>query len=380
LQLAISSNSSGMASKAAAVEAESPAAHAPELARKLLLTAATRGHVAAVQTLASCAPVQQCLDTGTVESVLEQLIKGDIACFQMVCAVPTAAQLDSAAFTRLLQAALRQGRQHRPGFVEHLLAFPTTQQFSADIVLQLLQALIKSRTAPPGGITAELCTRQAAQQLSSSAVEQLLFAALKRDISGSHNTCIQALCGLSAAGQWGSDTVARFLQAAHLPVSGALASWLCGLPELQQIDSAAVEKLIELALQNNRCVFTAHLLELPAAAQLSIDAMLRLTTSVLTCHGCDLYQGCMCCLLAHPMARQLGGSKVAQLLQKACARRCEVSTEQLCALPAAAGISTSRLVQILEAAVTTKYCVRALLRLPGAKQLNCDEIQWPRRW
>jgi hypothetical protein len=52
IQLAINSSSYSMAEAAAAVALKYPAALEPDVARKLLLTAATRGHTAALEILA----------------------------------------------------------------------------------------------------------------------------------------------------------------------------------------------------------------------------------------------------------------------------------------------------------------------------------------
>jgi hypothetical protein len=263
-----------MANNAAAVAVKFPAAHVPDVARKLLLTAANRGRTAAVRRLLQSKPVLQHVDAATMEIMLADFIKGtDPDGFKLVCKVPAAIQLDSAAVARLLQAALQQSRL---GFTELLLAFPATQQFGADMVVQLLHSLFKSITAQPDRITAKLCMLQAAQQLSSSVVEQLLLAAIERNGGSSCDTCTEALCGLPAARQLGSDSVARLLVAADAHRSMSCVSWLFQLPGLEQIDSAALEMLLKLAVLNDH---TAHLLELPAAAQLSTDAMVRLLDS-----------------------------------------------------------------------------------------------------
>jgi hypothetical protein len=248
-----------MADIAAAVAAEFPAAHVPDVARKLLLTAATRGNEAAVQALASCAPVQQCLDAGTLESVLEQSIKGECGCFEMMCNLPAASQLDSAAVARLLQAALQLGRQ---GFVKRLLRGTAAEQFRADIVVQSLHALLNSTTIHPNRFAAKLCMLPAAHQLGSSVVEQLLLAAIEGSNRGNIDNGLEALCGLPAATQLGSGSVTRLLQAAVKQNSRGCVYWLCRLPGLQQTDSAALESLIEAALLNPSFAVAACLLQL----------------------------------------------------------------------------------------------------------------------
>jgi hypothetical protein len=352
-----------MASVAAAVAAEFPAAHAPDVARKLLLTAATRVHASAVMTLASCDAMLQHLDVGTVESVLEQLIN-DLGCFEMICELPVASQLDSAAVARLLQAALQQGGSH---CLHSLLAFPAAEQFRADMIVQLLYVLLKCEIPQLDWFAAKLCMLQAAQQLRSSVVEQLLLAAIESSINGSSDICMKALCGLPAASQLGGESVARLLLAGVKQNSRGWVYWLCRLPGLQQADSAALETMIEEALLDQSFAvpaFLVHsLLRLPAAAQLSITAMVRLLNAALACK----YPDCMRLLLAHPMARQLSSDVVAQLLQAACTQGKVWYTAQLCRLPAAANISNTKLVSLLEAAAGNPQCVEELLRLPGAK-------------
>jgi hypothetical protein len=96
-----------MAGYAAVVAGKLPAAHARNVARKLLLTAATRGHTTTIWLLYSCKPVQQHLDAATVENLIVQLIQSThFDGFKLVRKLPAALQLDSAAVARLLQEAL----------------------------------------------------------------------------------------------------------------------------------------------------------------------------------------------------------------------------------------------------------------------------------
>jgi hypothetical protein len=196
IQLAINSSSCSIANYAAAVAAKFSAAHVPDVARKLLLTAATRGHAAALHSLASCSPVQQCLDAHTVENMIAQLIKGNNPDgFKLLCKLPAAQQLESTAVVRLLQAALQQRR----GFVEGLMECPAMQQLSADMVVQLLQALLDSTSAQSNRFSAEICIRQEAQRSSSREVEQLLLDAKDRNSLSSCDTCMEALYRLPSS-------------------------------------------------------------------------------------------------------------------------------------------------------------------------------------
>jgi hypothetical protein len=129
--------------------------------------------------------------------------------------------------------------------------------------------------------------------------------------------------------------------------------------------------LIKVAVPTNDFHITGYLLGLPAAAELSFDAMMRLLNSALTCHSIN----CMCPLLARPMARQLSSDMI-QMLRTACLPGSAGYTAQLCQLPEAQSNSTSELVQVLEAAVKSPWCLEELLQLPGAKQLSCDVAAW----
>jgi hypothetical protein len=93
---------------------------------------------------------------------------------------------------------------------------------------------------------------------------------------------MRALCGLPSARQLASDSVARLFITAVKYGSKGCVSWLFWLPGLQQTNSAALEMLIQSTVLMGFCAMTADLLELPAAAQLSIDAMVRLLDSALT--------------------------------------------------------------------------------------------------
>jgi hypothetical protein len=352
MQLAINSNSCSVAFKAAAEAANFPAAHAPDAARKLLLTAATRGHTKAVHRLLQCHPVQQHLDAATVENMIApRIASNDPDGFKMICKFTAPQQLDSAAVARLLQVALQQGRQV---FVGCLLALPAAEQFSADMV------------------------------------SQLLLAAVEHNRDGSHRTWIQQLSGLPPARQLSSDSVAQLLLAAVKHAPGSV-QWLCQLPAAQQVSSTAFEAALDAAVRSEYHVLSENmvqlrLMELPAAGQLSIGALVRLLDSAMACKfsGQNMKQ-----LLRHPVAEQLTTDMVAQLLQTAVKQRVSTlcyGTAYLCALPAAAQISADVLPQLLQSGLTTwaetygvfysalggSCSVSYLCQLPSAQLLSSD--------
>jgi hypothetical protein len=403
LQLAINSSSYSMAEAAAAVAVEFPAAHVPDVARKLLLTAATRGHAAAVQILASCTTVQQYLDAGTVESVLQHFIEGDYcgehSCYELVlCDLPVS-QLDSAAVARLLQVALQHGRQNKkPDYVNSLLGLPAIEQVSVDTLKQLMLALVNPATTLYNWHTIEhLCILQAAQQLSSSVVEQLLLATIEWSKASGDNTCMEALCRLPAASRLSSDAVAWLLMAAVEHVGMDCMPWLCQLPGAQQLDSAALEPLVNAAVSRGLYSITVHLLGLPAAAQLSSSVVeqLLLATIQLSYYKCDYGRNprhgsrdtCMEALCGLPAAGQLSSDGVARLLMAAV--NCKPyftrymdwhdtsggCIQQLCQLPGAQLDSTT-LEPLLNVAVKqSRYTITAyLLGMPAAAQLSIDAL------
>jgi hypothetical protein len=339
IQLGINSSNNSVAIDTAKAAVKFPEAHAPEVARKMLQTAATRGNLLVVQTLVSCHPMQQCLDAATVEGMLVQLIKGDnpygYVSFQRVCDLPAALQLDSAAAARLLQAALKRGR---PDYVERLLELPAAEQLSGDMVSPVLHTLVDYGATQPDRIVKQLCLHKGAWRLSSSALYQLLFAAIQQD-NGSDTRCMQELARLPdvmpPAEHLDSNSVERLLVAA-LKASSDCAHWICQLPGAWQLDIAALEPLIEAAvlkLSDPPKLGLRSLMRLPAAAQLSCDTVIRLLRFAITCGAGHSFAP----MLGHPVAEQLTPDMVVELLQTALTHNpkpCFVIW-LLCALPAA---------------------------------------------
>lgn len=368
LQLAINSSSHSMASNAAAAAVRLPAAQAPDVARKLLVTAATRGHSDAVGRLGFAASVQQHLDAHTMERVLEQLmIAHEPRCFKVMCSLSAGRQLGSAAVANLLQTALQQGQQ---GCVDRLLEFLAAAQLSADMVAQLLHALLKCSLAEPTRVATQLCGLVAAQHLSSTTAEQLLHAAIKQNGGSHHSACVEPLVGLPAAGELSSDSALLLALAAVQHKSVGCYRWLSMLPGVGQLDSAALELAIEEALDEESGEGTAFLCDLPGAAQLSTDAVARLLSLALE-RNHSLYQR----LVTLPAAQQLSTNMVVQLVQAAMKQRNSWVVERLCRLPAADGFSTSVSAQLLQEAVQLHCdCVTCLCRLPGVEQLSCNVL------
>uniref|UniRef100_A0A383VCN4 Uncharacterized protein n=1 Tax=Tetradesmus obliquus TaxID=3088 RepID=A0A383VCN4_TETOB len=113
LQLAMNCSSSATATAVirclpAAVAQE--ALREPDVARKLLLTAATRHHTAAVLHMACLPGMQQHVDAATLHAVLMQIQRTDDAhvgeCAQHLCRLPAAQQLSSEAVLQLMRGAV----------------------------------------------------------------------------------------------------------------------------------------------------------------------------------------------------------------------------------------------------------------------------------
>jgi hypothetical protein len=110
-----------------AAAADMPALLEPDVARKLLLTAATRQHAAlllspsALQYMLRLGYLQQHVDAATLEALLQLLV---LPCYNTydalnaLCQLPAAAQLSSEALARLLLAAVEGYGEHvkQPGY------------------------------------------------------------------------------------------------------------------------------------------------------------------------------------------------------------------------------------------------------------------------
>jgi hypothetical protein len=367
-----------MADIAAAVAAEFPAARVPDVARKLLLTAATRGHVAAMDTLLLCDSVWQQVDAASVEFMLTQLIKGrNLVGFELVCEWPPAQQLDSAAVARLLQAVLQQNRR---GFIERLLRFPAAEQLNGDSVAQLLVAAVKHASGIKCSVHL-LCQLPGAQQLDSTALEPVLDAAVRRGRYVS-TWDLDQLMQLPAAAQLTFDAVVRLLDSALMCHACHCRSRKLVRPVKEQLTPDIVVQLLQTAMNVERvnCCPPWHatfsLYTLPAAAHISAEVLAQLLGAAFT--ASDRWRnddtGRYLCRL--PSAKLLSSDTVAQLLLQAAGRRGETSVHSVCKLPAAQQLSSPVVYQLLRKAVEhgNGGPLRSFCELPGAKQLCSSSI------
>jgi hypothetical protein len=231
LQLAVNCSDPDTAAAAAAripvtVEAAArrlPALLQPEVARKLLITAATRQHIAALQHLATLAVMREHMDAATLEDVLRQLLKGfdheRFDCFGILCKAPEAAQLNSEAVQLLLLTAVHESSC---AAVLWLCRLPAARQLSSGQVECLIQTCIEKCTAfdriaafTDPSISARFVEHlgelPGGMQLSSNALVRLLHAAI-RDGDGYQYT--KTLSNLPAAAGISSSAVTSLLRAA----------------------------------------------------------------------------------------------------------------------------------------------------------------------
>jgi hypothetical protein len=333
----------------------------PDVARKLLVTAATRRHVTAVHkmiTYQQLGYMKQHIDAATLQ-VLLMLFEMPDAYLESLVQLPAAANLSSEYVIRLLLAA-SDARYRRTGFsaVRVVCQLPAAQQLDRAAVLQLLQAAIQQ-----GCVPWHLCELPAAVQLSSGEVLQLLQAAVQL---GMDNT--NELCNLPGAQQLESAAVLQLLQAAVQNIQTI--SGFCELPGAQQLDYQAVLQLLQTAVQHvdkdlRVDQMTLHLCRLPAAQQLSSQAVLQLLQAAVVRGKISMSSLC-----ALPTASQIDSMTVLQLLQAAVQQG--RSGDGLCTLPAAQQLTKNVVFQLLEMAVQrgNDDGVKSLSTLPAAKQLR----------
>jgi hypothetical protein len=207
LQLAMNCSD---ADTAAAVTRCLPEQLQPAAARKLLITAAVRKHTVVLREMRELQSVQQHIDTTTLESMLGPLVPyGD--CIQLLCQLPAAARLRSAAVAPLLLQAVLQCKAEA---VYQLCRLPAAQQLTSEHTAKLLEACITASSLHVDGgstfIYSYIKELPAVAQLSSAMLLQLLHVAVN---CGS--VCyVNMLCALPAARLISSQELLPLLLAA----------------------------------------------------------------------------------------------------------------------------------------------------------------------
>jgi hypothetical protein len=210
----------------------------PDVAHRLLVTAARRQHVAAVHKMVShqrLGYIKQHVDAATLEVMLFDLRRHAMsgAYRNLLTQLPAAAHLSTEAFIKVL---LDAAAVHASKTIFVVCRKPAVQQLDTAAGLHLLQAAVKL-----GHIPRWFCDLPAAQQLSSGEVLQLLQAAVLRGVDTAE------LCRLPGTQELDSQSVLRLLQAAVL--RGNMVHELCDIPGAQQLDSQGVLQVLKWAVQ-----------------------------------------------------------------------------------------------------------------------------------
>jgi hypothetical protein len=288
LQLAVNSSSAAAASTAVGLLSE---VLGPDLlsatrelgARRLLVTAAVRGHLALVDWMTTLGVVQRSVDAATWSIVLERVVLhrgsglyGGGNALEAVVGMtveqqPTMQQLDVSTVADLLQVAVwmneRDARDARDSVAvasQLCRLVGGDGLVRGDGVQQLLLAAIGMRI---GWVVWEALPGQVQLSLSSTAeVLPLLLAAVeKRDES-----LISRLCMLPAAGHLTSRDVLQLLRAEakhRNPMTGT-AQLLCAKPAAQQLSRGDVVDLLRRGVARGNHEYLSAISSLPAAQQL----------------------------------------------------------------------------------------------------------------
>jgi hypothetical protein len=394
LQLAMNSSSNAAAEAAAH---HIPGQLDPEVACKLLTTAALRQHVSAVQHMAGLAVMQQHADAAVLQALLQELIapaslpyadsvwdshhlpKGLPAaqqqhsslqrslCIHAICAMPAAGRLGSDAVAQLLLAAVRSRAQII--CIGRLRRLPAVRQFSSDQIVELLEAAIEQNWA---SCTEQLCKLPAAHQLSADMLVQLLQTAIEKD----SRECAQTLCCLPAAQDVSSSMLVQLLRAAVKCSSGCFC-YLYELPAADDISKKHAMQLFSLSFQAKNSSATDCLIDLPAMALCEPQDVLQLMLAAAEHRfGDGLSMLCGLSIADHLSSSDLAEVLVLIAMQQGFAPDCLRNAGDLQALPAASQLTSEQMAQILAAAVQLDNfaCLQALCGWQAAMILDNLQI------
>uniref|UniRef100_A0A383VKT1 Uncharacterized protein n=1 Tax=Tetradesmus obliquus TaxID=3088 RepID=A0A383VKT1_TETOB len=322
----------------------------PDVARKLLLTAAARQHTVAVHHMVNLEVMQQHINEDTLEGMLVHLL-----------------------------------RQH--GCVEVLLQLPAAAQLSTDAVLRLLLAAVKT----PNALTAvhKVFSLTAARQLTTEQVDTVLRACM-HEVAAAHTTwtCIapyrvfEHVLELPAALQLTGSTVVQLLYTSIDLIDNCFTEAICRHPAAQALSREQLLHQLQITvLRSYDC--TERLCTLPAAQQLDSEAVAQLLLAAAASGATRVY-AIMKVLLALPAANALNAAVLVQLFRAPCFaednnRPGQLTTskyaclEKLAAVPAAGTAVGLMLQEALEA-----KCFESMLHivgLPAAAQLSTFEVE-----
>jgi hypothetical protein len=343
---------------------------------RLVVTAATRRHSAAVHHMASTPAVLQEVDTRAHQSVLLHLIqehgvtaltwllgshessiaqqlsaeatvqllqaavenKCDV---EPLCAVPAAQRLQSQELLQLLQAAVAKDKTPTVANTIYLFRLPSAQQFDGGMCAQLLETAIKTGTN-----TMVLLDMEAVQQqLSPSLVARLLEVAIEHD----DESVLVGLLDLESARQLSLSSLKRVLAAA-LQRSPDTYSWrLLRVPAVGQLTPTELDVLLIDGLEGDKEWWAETLFELPAAQEMAADFVLNgIKNGIIAVPSIE--DGGW--LRSLPVFQQMSSDAVFELLQAAVSRGPAAVRyiAVMCELPAAKQLSSESLQQLLLAA------------------------------
>jgi hypothetical protein len=377
-------------------------------ARKLLLTAASRQHVAVTQHMIRLPVTVQHIDANTLEAMIAQLLAcwrvEAAACIELLCVMPAAAQLSSEAAARLLLEGLRQ---IQPVPIGQLWNLAGAQQMSSELITELLVGCAQVHKYPEDPLDDCLnmiCTLPAAEALSSTEFVQLLEAVFECDFDMQqyandqeatsamdmyfsnlfylpaavelsteqrmqliHKTVVcDSAVAMHRSSLWfiaerlSSKMLLQSLQAVVEAGRGECAAELCGVRAARQFGSGAVAQLLQAAA-DPMCI--ASLCQLPAAQELSCEAVAELLATVVKEEERGPYEEPLQALIYSPIS-------MGYIWRSHRVRR--GSSMLVFELPAAKALCSATVVQLLHAAAEhgSTACTTALCNLPGAGQIS----------
>jgi hypothetical protein len=359
------------------------------VARKLLLTAATRHHAAALAHLLDLPNAAQHVDAETLAAMISNLLQNEDS-IRRLCHLPAAAQLNEAAVAMLLRDAVFGTAN--ASIHQRLCQLPGAQQMTCqgikDLLLSCLQACTTPQQQQPQqhenwDILQHIVGLPAAQRLESSTVAQLLRTAVALNISiymrARREMCIWRLCHLPGAAALGGHDIVELLQSAFRfsqtpkgqlqPTMDDAIFSLIGLPAARHLSTAELQQLMCAAVECSCLPGVAQICRLNSALQFTSEEILQPLQAAVNCSNA----ACTEELCRLPAAAQLSSAAVAELMQAA---TCFWCLRRLRWLPAAAQVSSVRVMQLLEAAVECKSseCVEQLCMLPAAQQLSSEQV------
>jgi hypothetical protein len=287
---------------------------------------------------------------------------------KFLCALPAAQQLQPDAVQRLVAEAL----QLLLHYVAHQLleALPAAQQLDGPPVQQILAAVVASHEVPDYD---ELDENPQPQQWQLHTIY-----------------LVQHILDLPGAGQLQPEGLTEHVLQPALRMGAVdLVSRLCNKVPL---NAAALEELLQSALQLRNMEAAAALCGAAAAQQLSVDSIRACLEAVLgrCCGGrvqvlrslahpgwyATARQGVAKQLLALPAAQELPVDAVAALLDAAVELVMQPLVSDMCALPAASELQPEQLLALMQRALQRRMdkAINTFTKRPAAAQICPEQL------